>query len=509
MIRVPGILALRSCAAVVFMLLQAVQANICWAQRMSDCSYYKIDPSMFAANLNGFVDDIADLVEKKRNLKTAVSQGRDITDEIYAAGLLGRVPGCIHSDAGRNVEVFGGDVTGSFGTGSIGFTVVVRALPSRHCRQLKGVSNSRNRYFQVRGEAPKKAPTPYGECLDNPVLPFVYGTLPLPNTAYVYQQIRPATLPTVKVAPNPQACGLYRQMLASKGSKQVCSYYAALLKFKSACSRKPNAPECQAAVTCQRAAWASLARVGTKSDLQSFGLNKFISLYEEVVWGDVDLALEFGSKLYVVYPDGFIDPDFANYLSGEVGLIVQALKEQLELPSGFQYFWYSNEDKEKLLQDIADIVWSELGVSTFKISFDYLPRNNQMEIGLSGLEGYYSGHPTTPSLSLKMSNMVLSEVMKRDFKIRNTHITAVLHEAFHHYQNQLVLAQSKCKDMSTADRRYLQTHIFAINKLSNYQLVNSPNGKVAKNAMQAYRGNPLEKTAREFAEDVFRRWQEK
>ncbi|HEC18670.1 MAG TPA: hypothetical protein ENI97_04945, partial [Gammaproteobacteria bacterium] len=281
---------------------------------MNDCGYYKTAPSVFHARLERFVDDIANLVAQRADLQATIASGGDITEEVYTAGLLGRIPDCIHDDAGRNVEVVGGDVTTAdelLLKGSSGFTVVVRGLPYKHCRELVADGENDPR-FLVRGEAPGEAPRNYGDCLNLPAL-FRFGMkLPMPNTAYVYKQIKRGDLS--ERPKNPQACGLFQQIMTGQHGGSSCSYYKEILIMMNECDHDNNAhfdtpatAYCKAALQCQSAAIAELQRVGS-SGLKKSDLDKRIRLYEEVVWGETDKAVDAVYELYLHYPGGLIDP---------------------------------------------------------------------------------------------------------------------------------------------------------------------------------------------------------
>lgn len=160
--------------------------------KFSECNYFKIPPPMISSRLDGFVNGVTSLITRSPELQRAIGDGQDITEAVYADGLLQRVAGCMHSDAGPNVQVLGGNATPDHAgrQGANGFTVIVRALPYRHCLELHKRPRG-NPSYQVRGEPPGQAPWPFGKCVSNPVLTvFTLGkTLPLPNTAYIYKPL--------------------------------------------------------------------------------------------------------------------------------------------------------------------------------------------------------------------------------------------------------------------------------------------------------------------------------
>jgi hypothetical protein len=466
------------------------------AAALSDCGYYQATPSALHASLNSFVSDISELITQREDLQAAIAEGVDITEEIYAAGLLGRVDDCIHDDAGRNVEVVGGFVTvGELDAweGEVGFTVIVRGLRFQQCKKLAQIPRNLDLSFWVRGEPPGDVPRNMGDCLNLPALLRFGMTLPQPNTAYILKKVQAGEGP--RDPGNPQACRLFQQIVDEDGG--VCSYYKELLSMLRNCYSEFESNYCQAALKCQSAARAELDRAGDKVGLEALDFDQRVRLYEEVVWGHPDKAIRSGYLLYLTYPDGFIDPEFSSFLDRESRVIGRALKDELGLPTVYQYRTYERAVKEAFLQEVADIVWAELEVSRFEIGFDYLP-----DLNPSG-SGTYDPHDS--SLTLHMANMYLKSIGSETQ--RDQHINTLLHEAFHHYQNQLILRQSRCKK-EAADFPYRQTHVFAINQFANFQPVkDKEKKKIYPQWKQAYLGNPIEQTARQFAQAVFKAWQ--
>ncbi len=164
------------------------------AQILADCGYYKLPKEVFSSLLHKLVDDIAQLANKRPAIEKAILMGSDITDYVYRAGLIKKIPGCNHSNTGPNIQIVGGNtapiapVTGSKAID--GFTLIIKALPYRLCAYI-GDTGANNRGVWVRFEPPNSQNGKLGECVNNPILPLLNlgQPLPEPNTAYVFQPL--------------------------------------------------------------------------------------------------------------------------------------------------------------------------------------------------------------------------------------------------------------------------------------------------------------------------------
>ncbi len=413
----------------------------------------------------------------------AIKAGEDITEAVYAAGLLDRSPGCNHGDVGLNVEVKGGDLTGRLSiVGGAGFTVLVRALPYKHCHYFSKVGTT-SPVFQVRGEPPGARPTAFGQCINNPALPFITlgKTLPLPNTVYVFKELVSSPLAG-------RSCGIFQQLL-TKNPGSVCGYNGEQDYMSKACDASGfNTSDCRHNLKCQSVALESIQQLTLLRGSQQLSRNKLVGLYEEVVWGDRQQAYNMVGWLYSTIPEGFIYPDFEVFIQNKVPSIVSALKSGVQLPTAFQYKYWLGGDKEIFLQKAADIIWAALDVNGVKIQFDWNLEGKR--------DAYYDFYNHTLTLAMPRFPVLDDFIKNRDLTIEN-----IIHESFHLYQNSLITDQGQCS-MKTTDQRYAQTHVFSINK-SALVSATDPSGQPRH---KIYCGSPIELTARRFTRAVFSGW---
>lgn len=160
---------------------------------MRDCQEQLYEPLKFVSLVETLGERIMEWVKTDSELQRLVRQGtgQEVTRNIYAAGLLERVPDCtesvVHVLTGNQVP----RKTLGPPPGGPGLTVVVKAMPWGHCEamKLRGQYRFSPGMFAIRFEPPGP-PTNYrlGECVANPVLTImVLGkAMPQPNTAYLF-----------------------------------------------------------------------------------------------------------------------------------------------------------------------------------------------------------------------------------------------------------------------------------------------------------------------------------
>ncbi len=199
---------------------------------LQNCNTYKLSPELYTARLDELTDKIARLIADSPALGASMKKGEDLTDEVYSAGLLGRIDDCKEDPRKPNFQVIGGDILSSDGHGDTsGFTLVVRLLPHGHCKAVSGLGRVDRRVL-VRPEIADKGPGSFGTCVGNPVTKIITlgKDLPMPNTAYLYQMVKlkpppESADPTTEACKFPSVlneCVLWNQGKASSSQIATC-----------------------------------------------------------------------------------------------------------------------------------------------------------------------------------------------------------------------------------------------------------------------------------------------
>ncbi len=342
-------------------------------------------------------------------------------------------------------------------------------------------------------------------------------------------------------ATEPRTCKLYQMGLAVNGvrpapalknkEEPASSYKPKYYAMRTNCkSNWAKLSECKLAVKCQNDAVAILNRSFKKPRLKQLGINEFIGLYEDAVWGKRDKANKRDKaskaveRLYIDYKESFRDPEFNDDLSKKITEIASALKN-ISLPTEEEYSKYEKDEKADLLKSILEIVWGKFGISEAVIKFDYEKKNIRNEIvedpiiqtciGPGVNEGFYKR--ADKSLTLHMANMdeIANQIVKKkkpgesiDNKYQGAlikHIDTLLHEGFHHYQHELISSLGD-GTLSKADPRYFQAYIWAINWEFSMRL--NLKNILKCDPLLANRGQPFEYLATEFSKALRKQWLE-
>jgi hypothetical protein len=171
---------------------------------LRDCNQHQYEPETLVSLVELLGKEITRLVDSDAELRRLVQQGagQDLTNQIYSAGLLQRVPDCtepvVHVQTGNQVP----GSADRAAPGAFGFTIVVKAMPKPHCEAMKR-SQQFQRPFAVRFEPPgNRSNWRLGACASNPI-PGILAlgrTLPQPNTAYLFFPVR-LSLPAARANP--------------------------------------------------------------------------------------------------------------------------------------------------------------------------------------------------------------------------------------------------------------------------------------------------------------------
>lgn len=182
---------------------------------IQDCGYYKLAPPAFIAQVSELLHAVEERAKRDTAFANLLQREKDVTQQLYASAAIGAVPQCIHDKIGPNVQVRGGDALTKFRspTSKIqtpGFTVIVRGLPFTLCQSVRLLKNS-NRLVNWRRELPNDF-GPFGTCVSNPILTAITlgKALPMPNTVYIYQPIRPTPPPIPSRKPPAPIAGMCR-----------------------------------------------------------------------------------------------------------------------------------------------------------------------------------------------------------------------------------------------------------------------------------------------------------
>lgn len=198
-------------AALIF--VSSFIASPLYAQAIvKDCSSFRENPASFAKSVHKLVDEVLRLSQRDAALRRSIEAGGRLTERIYAAGLIERVPDCNHEAGKPNLEVLGGafpvsgtpQSAGLDGKGN-GVTVIIRGQPYTHCKafQAAAVTGGEKRSTIVRFEPPGSKPDAFGKCrVGNLIGSIMSGrNLPQPNTVYIFEE-------TAAVEDPPEADGL-------------------------------------------------------------------------------------------------------------------------------------------------------------------------------------------------------------------------------------------------------------------------------------------------------------
>jgi hypothetical protein len=160
---------------------------------LRDCNQHLYDPVSFLFRTERFGGEVGRLIERDRRLRSAIqlSPGQDLTDVVYAAQLLERVPNCpepvVQVVAGNQAPGMGGSTP----PGTTGFTVIIKGMPKLQCEMVNLAERLQIRRgaFAVRFEPPgNPGAWQLGECASNPIASLLNlgRPLPQPNTAYLF-----------------------------------------------------------------------------------------------------------------------------------------------------------------------------------------------------------------------------------------------------------------------------------------------------------------------------------
>ncbi|MCG8316637.1 MAG: hypothetical protein MI976_25770 [Pseudomonadales bacterium] len=199
---------------------------------LSNCNSFKLDSGDFVRRVDALVGKIDNLVRTDSNVQQEVKAGKDITQNVYAAGLINKIQDCNEDATNPNIQVVGGDPLKN--TTGKSFTLILRALNTPHCRAIRAGIRRVGRSVRIRPEIPNKPKGQWGQCLSNPI---TWGmtlgkNLPMPNVAYINVE---ANFPATTV-PSPSnaggscqvrqfsnVCALFRKGKANAQQKAECS----------------------------------------------------------------------------------------------------------------------------------------------------------------------------------------------------------------------------------------------------------------------------------------------
>ena len=76
---------------------------------LSNCNSFKLDSGDFVRRVDALVGKIDNLVRTDSNVQQEVKAGKDITQNVYAAGLINKIQDCNEDATNPNIQVVGGD----------------------------------------------------------------------------------------------------------------------------------------------------------------------------------------------------------------------------------------------------------------------------------------------------------------------------------------------------------------------------------------------------------------
>jgi hypothetical protein len=157
---------------------------------MRDCNQHLYNAITFVFLVQTLTERLAHWAKTDAEVQRRVQQGtgEDLTQKVYSAGFLERVPDCIepvvHVLTGNQVP---GNTAGRATSVTPGLTLVIKAMPKTHCVALNTSGQVRfaQGSFAIRFEPPGPSTNwRLGECADNPLVRIF--NLPQPNTAYMF-----------------------------------------------------------------------------------------------------------------------------------------------------------------------------------------------------------------------------------------------------------------------------------------------------------------------------------
>lgn len=163
---------------------------------LSNCNAFKLETGDFIHRVNELVSQIESLAYTDRIVQDKIKAGEDITNQVYAAGLINKMQDCNEDIASPNIQVVGGDPINK--TKGKSFTLILRAMNSPHCHAIDSGICRDGSNVRKRPEIPNKPAGQWGQCLNNIV---TWGmtlgkNLPMPNVAYINVELNLPSLTT-------------------------------------------------------------------------------------------------------------------------------------------------------------------------------------------------------------------------------------------------------------------------------------------------------------------------
>lgn len=485
------------------------------ATAFSDCGYYKLPAEQFAAALDAFADDVQAHIQQNPQLRDTLIRRGNITQNLYDAGLIERVPGCIQDPAGFNVEVVGGDPLGIVEGPDVdasGFSLVVRGLPQPLCREVQAQSGS-GRPVRVRPEPPGQAPGVVGECVSNPITWAVTlgRTLPMPNTAYVYQRIAlpaPVANPLTGLCPIDPADQL---ALLNVGEQAPCM---AMRNANASAEQKAQCEKMTAQIRTelnhQQQNWNAPA-LAAHSVQQRLDMIRplFVTFYTPP---DPDLLLDRQRHLiglYVNGPEHNVDPDYWNNELKEYDRIAEAIRKSacdnrwemvLEEPAIWKGL--SQESKARILYQIYEAFKTIKPIQLKQFAMEQFSLFDWRDYELNGFyippaQGKY-GDQYRDSIIIKPQGFHLT--LAGGYVSLQHALETVLEELMHAHQHELK-DQYMAGELARASHACDQAALFLYNSISP---ANDPEADIIARNLEAllklhYSSQPLEYHAKKFA----------
>ncbi len=378
---------------------------------MPDCGYYKLQPAAFATVVKTLVDRVDGQLTTQVDLATAAVKKQNLTQAMYQNGSLQAIPGCSHDPNGPNIEVVGGDALGINDTANApsGFTVIVRGLPENLCQMIASLSTAQ-RPIHVRPEVPGRAPGNLGQCINNPVAGLMtFGrTLPMPNTAYIYQHFI-APSPAVTNAPPTTQCPIHpvdQQFYNNLGSNAVCAL------VKNEVGNASQKQQCTSLTASVRQQLNQLKLRYTYTDFEALGFDERLTLIRPLFQtyftpSDPTLVADRNQAIldiFTPHPDNNIHPlywqrEINTYDKIVAGIRSVSCKNKWNslLTSNEWVNTYPQEQQIAVLTDVASVFYSLKDIGGASLYFD---RDGTLSQAYSGLNGAYTPAGATPRAGL-------------------------------------------------------------------------------------------------------------